>query len=268
MRLTARDHELLKLLKNYGCLTTQQIQTKTFNNIALTTVLRRLRVLNETGLVQKILGLETSERLWALTKQSVERFELAPAKVNFPRAILEHDALLSTVRMRLEDSGISRSWIPEHDIRKRVAAKHGVANIQRRVIPDGAMSSLIGNEIKSIAIELELSNKNQERYRQILWDYSRKKSLYAVWYIVATKTIQKQIEHAIRDVHFYETSPKILFSVLGEILNDPLEAAIVSGRNTQTARTCFASESAHPDAHRVSGLRPASEDSHTQANPS
>ncbi|RYZ81334.1 MAG: hypothetical protein EOP06_23715 [Proteobacteria bacterium] len=252
MRLTSRDKKLLAKLQTYGCLTTRQIRSLCFHDIALTTVLRRLRALEHDGFVQKILGLETAERLWALTKKSVDQFSFSSAKIHFPRAILEHDSLLSTLRMRLEETDVIQSWIPEHEIRKRVAAKHGLAELKRRVIPDGIMSVRINEANESVAVELELSNKNQERYRQILHDYSNKQTLYAVWYVVNSSTIRKQIEHAKDDTYFDFRKTNIFFSDIDDVLKDPLAAALSNGKESRSLRDLF-SLRAHPSAHGVSG---------------
>lgn len=232
----------------------------------MTTVLRRLRHLNEEGLIQKIFGLETSERLWALTKKAVDKFEFESAKTNFPRAILEHDATLSTLRMRLENSGIVQSWIAEHTVRKRVAAKHGVSGMKKRIVPDGIMGVRVGETNQSVAVELELSNKNQERYRQILWNYAKKESLYAVWYVVNSKTIQKQIEEAKKWVYFDSASPKLLFSNIDDVLGDPPVAFIGSTEEAHTVRDLFVNQTAHTPAHPVSDANDAIAQSQTPLN--
>lgn len=252
MRITSRDELLLTQLQTYGCLTTRQIESKIFTGIRLTTILRRLRHLNKTGYIQKILGLESSERLWAITKKSAEKFHFESSKTSFPRAILEHDSLLATLRIQLEEYGIAHSWIPEHEIRQSVARRHGVRETQRRVIPDGIMGVEINGLKESIAIELELSPKNQERYRQILRDYANKESLFAVWYLVESKTLKKQIEQAEKSIYKGEKSPKILFSLADDVLRNPLDAVIESKLVRQKLCDLFTLKPAHPLAHSVS----------------
>lgn len=253
MKLTSRDELLLRLLQTYGCLMTKQIASKVFPDVQLTTVLRRLRCLNDNGYIQKILGLESSERLWALTKKSADKFHFESAKTSFPRAILEHDSTLTTLRIQLEDHGIAHSWIPEHEIRQSVARRHGLRETTRRVIPDGIVGVEINGLKESIAVELELSPKNQNRYREILRDYSHKKSLFAVWYLVQSKTIQRQIEHAAKSLYLGAKSPKIFFSLVDDVISNPSEAVIESDFTRQKLCDIFTLKPAHLGAHEVSG---------------
>ncbi|HVK62219.1 MAG TPA: replication-relaxation family protein [Bdellovibrionales bacterium] len=243
---------LLHLLQSYGCLTTRQIASKAFPDVRLTTVLRRLRYLNEAGYIQKILGLKSSERLWAVTKKSSEKFGFTSAKTSFPRAILEHDSILATLRSSLEGHGIAQSWIPEHEIRQSVARRHGLRETTRRVIPDGIMSVEINGLKESVAVELELSPKNQKRYREILQDYSHKESLFAVWYVIQSMTLKKQIEQAEKSTYAGSRSPKILFSLIDDVLRDPLNAKVIQKIESRKISDLFTPKPAHPTAHVVS----------------
>lgn len=253
MRITSRDEFLLHLLQNYGCLTTRQIASKVFPGVRLTTVLRRLRALSKLGYVQKILGLESSERLWAVTKKSAEKLHFESAKISFPRAILEHDSILTALRIRLEDHGLAHSWIPEHEIRQSVARRHGLREAQRRVIPDGIVGVEVGGLKESVAIELELSPKNQERYREILRDYARKESLFAVWHLVQSKTLKRQIQQAEKSIYLGAKSPRILFSLVDDVLRNPTIATIESKAAPTKFCDLFTLRTAHPHAHEVSG---------------
>jgi DNA-binding Lrp family transcriptional regulator len=253
LRLTSRDEFLLTLLQSYGCLTTRQIASKVFPGVRLTTVLRRLRALCEGGYIQKILGLESTERLWAVTKKSAEKFNFSSAKTSFPRAILKHDSTLTALRTGLEDHGIAHSWIPEHEIRQTVARRHGIREAARRVIPDGIMGVEINGLKESVAVELELSPKNQSRYREILRDYSRKESLFAVWYLVQSKTLKRQIEQAEKSIYRGTKNPRILFSLVDDILANPTTGLIESKSTAQKLCDFFTLKTAHPHAHEVSG---------------
>lgn len=252
MRLTSRDEFLLRLLQTYGCLSTKQIASKVFPGVRLTTVLRRLRCLNDAGYIQKILGLESSERLWALTKKSADKFHFESAKTSFPRSILEHDSTLTALRIQLEDHGVAHSWIPEHEIRQSVARRHGLRETKRRVIPDGIMGVEMNGLKESVAVELELSVKNQERYRQILRDYSHKESLFAIWYLVQSKTIKRQIEHAAKSLYLGTKSPKILFSLVDDVLSNPMNVGIESKSSAYKIGDLFTLKTAHLFAHKVS----------------
>jgi hypothetical protein len=63
MVITNRDRLLLFKLHSYGMLATNQVKTVVFNDIAVTTVLRRLRILEKGHLIKRVEGLITSEKL-------------------------------------------------------------------------------------------------------------------------------------------------------------------------------------------------------------
>ena len=258
MTLTERDRVLLGTLQSYGCLRTSEISEKVFPGIRLTTVLRRLRILSENGFIQKIMGLDSTERLWALREKSLGLLHEPSAKLHFPKSILEHDSKLSSLRLLLEKEKLVESWVPEHQIRKQVATKHGIKAAARKVIPDG----IAGVEVEvrgvkeSIAIELELSIKNQIRYRDIFRDYSTKKNLWAVWYIVSNDSITRQILKARKSLYVSDAPPWILFSRLDDLMGDPLACEIHNGKDSnQVGKLFYANPVAppvHPATHEVS----------------
>jgi DNA-binding Lrp family transcriptional regulator len=229
MVLTERDKKLLSIIQSYGILKTKEIAIKVFPGVRLTTVLRRLRRLEDAGYIQKIMGLESAERLWSVTDKTMQKVLSGAAKIHFPRAILEHDSYLSSLRLRLESAGIAKAWIPEHDIRKQVATKYGLKGAARKVIPDGILSLEVNGLRESVAVELELSAKNQSRYREILYDYSGKENLWAVWYLVQSSTVERQILKARKALYRGSSGPKILFSKLDDVMLDPLNAVISDG---------------------------------------
>lgn len=260
MKMTNRDRELLSSLQRYGCLTTKQVAEMHFRGIAQTTTLRRLRALSKDHYVQRILGLESAERLWALTKKSALLLEKA-AKLHFPRVVLEHESTLTELRLMLESTGLIHSWIPEHEIRASVSKKYGIRESRRRVIPDALIGVSVSGIKESVALELELSPKNQNRYKQILYDYSTKSTLWGVWYVTGSRTLEKQIRTAQRNAFAGERGPKILFTDLQSLLDEPLLARVRGKDSAQTLTEIFKPKDfvkgAHPHDHRVSGLERA-----------
>lgn len=117
MIITKRDLELLKRLSAYGMLSTNQVRKIIFKSIAVTTVLRRSRILEDKKLIKRIEGLSTTEKLWALTEKGAETADVKLFKRHFAKGFLEHDYKLLSLRIALEDYGVARSWTPEHEIR-------------------------------------------------------------------------------------------------------------------------------------------------------
>src|SRR3989338_5636866 len=121
MLLTKRDLEIFKLLSKTAILTTAQINRTVFQGVAVTTVLRRLRKLEKGKFIQRIEGLPGHELAWALTLRGADAVGYVSLKRHFHRLSLVHDVILADLRLTLEDHGIARSWIPEHEIRSAMA---------------------------------------------------------------------------------------------------------------------------------------------------
>jgi DNA-binding Lrp family transcriptional regulator len=61
--MTPRDIYIIKKIAAYGMLTTKQINSVCFKSIATTTVLRRLRMLEDEKYIQRLRGLESQDIL-------------------------------------------------------------------------------------------------------------------------------------------------------------------------------------------------------------
>lgn len=146
MVLTPRDKLLFRQLSNYGMLSTKQVTHLIFNDIATTTVLRRLRNLEDLNYVKRIQGPETQEVLWIITEKAaqIEGGELFKRYWN--KNLLGHDFKLLRLRLELEKSGVAKSWVPEHEIRFLVFKKYTHKEAQRKLIPDGIMIAETSNK--------------------------------------------------------------------------------------------------------------------------
>lgn len=236
MILTERDNRLLLEIQNYGLLPTKTIAARHFDNAALTTVLRRLRKIEDVGYIKRIDGLENGSHAWCLSPAGASLLDDQPSKTNYPPQILKHDIALMKLRMRLEEIKIAQAWISEHVIRSRMARKRRYYDIREMIVPDGLMGiTRTYNYKHAVAVELELTAKNQERYRNIVTEYQRRKAVWMVWYVVARPTIGKQIWKAVKSQRS-KYLPYFTWSVLEDVMTDPLNAQIFgehSGRSLE-----------------------------------
>lgn len=225
MRLTPRDLEIFQLLTKTAILTTAQINRRIFPGIAGTTVLRRLRKLERARYVQRIEGLPKFERAWALQLKGAEAVGYVQPKRHFHRLALAHDVALSGLRLVLEDHGIARSWIPEHEIRSAMARKHGLKRMKAAAVPDGIMGVRYKGVMESAAIELELHYKNKDRYREIFRSYLWKENTKAVWYFVPSPSLGQHLEKLWRKFNG-ESGPWFLWSKVGDVMLNGGRAAV------------------------------------------
>ncbi len=242
MVLTNRDLKLFKLISMTAILSTEQIQNRVFKNIAKVTVLRRLRKLERGKYISKVLGLPSFEAAWHLTLKGAEVIGAENVKRNFHPLNLVHDTKLSGVRFILEDQGVSRSWIPEHEIRSKMARKHGLRRMISQSVPDGIMSIKNKGAMESVAIELELHYKNKDRYKQIFNSYSQKRNIFAVWYLVLTKPHGRHLEKIWKDVTGYYEGPLLLWSEVSEVEKNGARARLYFRDKTYLVEDVFIPE--------------------------
>ncbi len=232
MILTKRDTNLFSKLQSYGHLRTSQIGKMVFLGVNLATVLRRLRTLEAAGYIRRELKLDGSEIAWSVTYKGGSVVGNLPIKKHFRSDTMEHDFKLTDLRLLLEGNEIAHSWIPEHEIRSSVAKKRGLRELKHRVVPDGLMGVNYKGSKESVAIELELQWKNSSRYKKIFEQYRMKDSILAVWYLVPTEGLGKAIQRAWDGILFGGSKPKLLLSLVDEVLTEG-----------KTARFFYAGES-------------------------
>jgi DNA-binding Lrp family transcriptional regulator len=250
MKITNRDKKLFLKLASHGMLSTKQATRLIFNAIASTTVLRRLRILEENYFLKRITGLNSYEVLWVLTEKGANEVSVSVPKKNWSKNILEHDYKLLSLRLKLEKAGIARSWIPEHEIRSLIYKKYGLQEGKQKLIPDGLMGT--------VAIELELTLKNQSRIKEIVSRYQDKKELTAVWYIASSQSILKSFFREWSNHKGFNHSLKLYGSLLEDVLDDPLEATVFREGTACKIKDLWKIQAAHPPAQSVSNQIPAS----------
>ena len=226
MYLTDRDKNLFKFLAEMALMTTSQIRQAVFKNIATTTILRRLRVLESAGYIQKLEGLKSNERGWYLTLRGAEVVGIFRCKRNFNRSTLDHDVRLVDLRLSLENHGVAHSWVPEHEIRSKMAIKYGLRSMKSQVVPDGIMGVSYHGANESVAIELEFNYKNKGRYREIFKTYMWKEKIHAVWYLVPTINVgiylcNLWVEYVGRD-----SRVMFLFSQIDDVVKNGSQATV------------------------------------------
>lgn len=249
MILTNRDQAILQDLQSYGLHTTRNLAQRHFPQVAMTTVLRRLRAIERAGYIKRITCLDGGGNAWCLSKTSAARLGPQPCKIHFPRFILDHDLKLADLRLRLEGAGIARSWRPEHEIRARVAEKHGLRKMGERTIPDGLMGVETEGLKETVAVELELSIKNQRRYQRIFRDYGSKNNLWGFWYVVQTPSIARQLMKAAKNSWHLSNSPYFLWSLLADVMADPLNATVHSYTDSYKIHDLWKPEKSTSPAH-------------------
>lgn len=254
MILTSRDHDLLSMLARMGLLTTGQLNRTVFKNIATTTVLRRLRVLESSGYISRVEGLKNKENGWCLTLKGAEAISFLFPKRRFNRSTLDHDVMLADLRLILEGQSVAHSWIPEHEIRSKMARSHGIRRMESQTVPDGIMGVEYEGLKHSVAIELELNYKSKDRYRRIFWSYRGKDKTLAVWYFVPSKKFGESLS-CLWAKHIGANSRVwLLWSEVDDVLKNGSQAQVHYFNHTNQIIDLFKPKPAHTAALGVSSL--------------
>lgn len=225
--VTKRDEALIKRIAELGMLSTNQISELFFDGVANTTVLRRLRILEASQLLRRVVGLDTKECLWIVTATGAQMVNMKIVKTKWSKHMIEHDHKLIALRLLLESVGVARAWMPEHEIRSHMFKKYGLREIKNKIIPDGFIGIEVNGKMESVALELELTLKNKKRYQSIIGHYQNKENLYAVWYIVPTSSMIKSIKETWKKHASSYCGVKVYFSGLNELMKNPLEANLI-----------------------------------------
>jgi DNA-binding HxlR family transcriptional regulator len=223
--LTERDRTLLTTLQDFGLMTTSQIERKVFGGIRRTTVLRRLRKLEWRGLIARTSGLEKGASAWWITAKGGSIVGNLQGYGHVNRHTLEHDVLISEVRVILESIGASQAWTSGHLLKRQMDPRES----ETRILPDGIILMPMRDGSKAIALELEMTAKAKGRYVHVLEEYAEKKSVSAVWYIVSHAALAKGVmKAAASQTYSGRKSEWVFWTPLQEILKDPLKIQLRS----------------------------------------
>ena len=222
---TKRDLFLLEQLESYGVLSTGQIRELIFKGINTRTVLRRLRLLKQRGLIFSSDGLPSGGLAWVLSKKSASLFKHNMETKLINKNTLQHDVAISSIRMQLERLKVAENWTAEHLLRKEVMKsfyeeERAFSPIKEApIVPDSLFITKQGEEMKAVALELELSLKSKARYKKIFSQYKGKKNIWFVWYVVLNQSVGKTLS-SLWDQYALYGYCQFAYSTLEEVFQD------------------------------------------------
>lgn len=226
MRLQNRDTELMKMICDFGLISTKQVGDLFFKDVAITTVLKRLRILEEEKYIKRIIGLESHELLWSIDSKGARLIEKEYFKTVWNKQMIDHDHKISSLRQMLLRFKIYESWVPEHEIRSLVYKKNSFKGSLNKLIPDGLMTYKKNGALETVAIEMELNLKNKERYERVFKEYGKKENLSGVWYLVKGESIFKSLKENYKRCSHLLKEKGFMISLIDDVLINPLEAKI------------------------------------------
>ena len=243
MILQPRDKIILHSLSHFGILSSTQMMTIHFKGIAHTTMMKRLRVLENGRFIIRVMGLPKSESAWSLSKKGADSIEAEVPNSYSNQNTVVHEVELTNVRMALEKMGLGQEFTSEMTLRRGENEREANKLTEKSNVPDGIFITETVDGFGAIALEVELHPKNHGRYEKVFKDYAGKSSLKYVWYIVAETGIGNTIVSQWQKVDHYRDSPKLLVSLLSELKTKTTDTAIYTTGSKRKLEDIFKMES-------------------------
>ncbi len=179
MRLTDRDHHILRWANGHGYVSTGQIAD--FMGTDFSTAARRARVLCDAGLMTRRPFPMSGSTVLIPTRDACaltgdDLWPIAGVRV----ATSRHDCTLVDCAHALQ-TRFKMTFEPERRLRQREFAIGGH-------LPDGLLHQ---NDAPPIGVELELSQKAPSRLTTIFDAYAANLDISEIWYVVMTDVIEK-----------------------------------------------------------------------------
>lgn len=238
-KLQPRDVHFLQTLSRFGILSSNQIAQYFFTGTAVTTALRRLRVLEKSRIILNPGHLQSGEKVWTLSKEGARQIAASePFRYSNQNTFL-HDVCLSEVRLTLESLGLGDDWTSEAEMKRNITPYYSNSS----VIPDGLFIADICGEPQVVSLEFELSAKSHKRYRSLFIDYTYKSAISHVWYVVKDESIitpiLKQWQEVMSNKRLNE-GQKIIFTYFDDLISEKHDAKIFDENlNSKPLHTVF-----------------------------
>jgi hypothetical protein len=182
--------------------------------------------MEKVGLIYRVRGLDCGGVAWALTKKASLKLGSPYPHRSFSRNTLVHDVALGEIRCAMEKAGICSNWVPEHALKAQAMQKLGTRNEDRPFVPDAIFSIQQAGSTRVVALELELHGKATKRYENILERYRRKKSIWALWYVVPTEPLGHTIERVWNRINYGRRNDLLMWLTLDSLIQCPLIARV------------------------------------------
>lgn len=189
MQVTNRDREMLQWINGHGYVTVRQAAI--WMGVAYPTAAVRIRKLTDNGLLQHERPYFAAERSHWLTAngKNVAKDPLTPPR-GINRITHFHDQMLVDLALKISDEK-KGTFFPERRLRSNFLSggKRTTSHL-----PDGLLH-VEGR--MPIAIELEMSLKNQGRLSAIISSYVTNLKFEEIWYFVTNREVRDAVTRTI-----------------------------------------------------------------------
>ena len=166
----------------------------------------------------------------------LQKIGIAP--VNQPHlGQYDHDVKVSKIILGLENDKALERYSTEAELKKRFMVWMRTSNEGKTAkFPDVTIELKEPRAIKKVAVEVEQSLKNFERYKQIMSNYANAQTTEAVIFVSDQQRIFNRIARAMKAVSYPSWERPVGFGEMNEWLKNPTTAPIYLSRGTTCIR--------------------------------
>jgi hypothetical protein len=247
MALTPRDFAILQKLYDMTVMSFNQVWRTFFSGKDISTISNRLKKLEGGGYIHRLkvprlMGLENSPStsvVFQIAKNGIKELQkrtsteiLRSEPVRLHGHSIEHDLLLVDVL-----SALSQRFGDIEIIHGRLLNQEETV---LGVWPDAILK--LPNGKTKWAIELELTAKSENRYREIVLKYRLSNHFERIVYVTGNPAIKQKLESVLgarpKTLGGIPFTEKFYFVGLKDLLENPKEALITNGEAFLTKEVC------------------------------
>ncbi len=221
IEITKRDIKILEFVFEHRAVTFRQLANRFFNGASTPTVYVRLDKLRRSGLLKKSFVLWKAKRsvIFGITdkglKQFAESYRYKITKPDFKSDSVAHDLGLVMLRERLEKTKMVVEYLSESMLQScGQLVEHEKLGFFSRINSDAALAIETTKNKFHVALEYEISDKQESRYAKKLTEYYYSPNVAAVFYVCGDASIEKLIRNV--DVEVGQNWDAKVFTCLEE----------------------------------------------------
>lgn len=157
---------------------------------------------------------------------------------------IHHDEIVSRIALELINSKSTAALHTEGELKRKYMGWLKKTREGREAkLPDLLIELQCANRTLNVAIEVELSKKNPDRYRKVMNSYANQKTAQRVVFISDNENIFERLGRAMKETYYPSNEKPIGFSQLSDWQANPLTATIrFNNHNTTLEKMSFESQ--------------------------
>lgn len=203
IQVMPRDHEIFLFLWKFKVATTSAIHQRFYSSSSAIACYKRLLKLSKFGLIQFLNSNKVTETCWTLTKNGFQRIKTWLPELQeegFLSESITHDLVVGAV--------LTGHWLKEYPGASEIITEQELRRCHPRALPswvpnteyrrpDGYWRVHVDNEDWTIALEVELAQKESSRYTDILHKYNYMPGVDRVIWVVSQMSLAKVLLNKI-----------------------------------------------------------------------